>query len=239
MRLSRPLLIASFALSVLPAQGLSASPPSTIQLPFADWTRDFNQADGLLRAGEWKKGEKAARHLIGQIMVRPTEGKGLVELLARTVILRAIGEAGQGEVAAAQWDAAAARVLGLKPSDFDFGPYGEEAKIVRAALDPPAEDSTKVQSVGWEGERSKVRTSVRPVIPQADRGRGIGGPVMIEFVIDEQGTPRSPRILKSPSPRAALTALDALRQWRFAPATLAGKPVPVYFVLDMTFKREG
>ncbi|HEV7668150.1 MAG TPA: energy transducer TonB [Thermoanaerobaculia bacterium] len=199
------------------------------------WTADLNHADKQLRAGKWGKGVKTAQNLIEEIRSHPTIGTGLAELLARSVALRAVGEAGLGDAEAAKWDGAAARFLGLHPTDIDFEAFGEAGMLVRSAVKPPAEESSDVLSAGGEVTRPSIRTKVNPIIPVADRAREIHGPAIVEAVIDEQGTPHRPRVLKSPSPRLMLATLEALRQWSFVPGSAAGKPVPVYYVLTIQY----
>lgn len=232
MRMARPLLIlAGTIFSFFAPWGLTAQSDEFVNLPSLKWMADLNHADKQLRAGKWGKGVKTAQNLIGEIRSHPTIGTGIEELLARSVALRAIGEAGLGDVEAAKWDGATARLLGLHSTDIDFDAYGEAGKLVRSAVEPPAEESSEVLSAGGEVTRPLIRTKVNPKFPDADRARGIHGSVVVEAVIDEQGTPRRPRLLESVSPRLLLSTLDALRQWRFVPGTSGGKPAAVYYVL--------
>lgn len=54
--------------------------------------------------------------------------------------------------------------------------------------------------------------------------------VLIEAVIDENGIPVNVRALKG-QPELADPTVAAIRQWRFKPGRLHGKPVPVIFNL--------
>lgn len=57
----------------------------------------------------------------------------------------------------------------------------------------------------------------------------VSGVHLLELVIDEKGVPRDVRILKSSHPCIDQATVEAVRQWRFRPATLRGKPVPVVY----------
>lgn len=68
----------------------------------------------------------------------------------------------------------------------------------------------------------------------AMRARVQGG-VEMEAVIDATGSVQDVRVLKSLHPQLDQNAVDALKQWKFRPGTLAGEPVPVVVLVEMTF----
>lgn len=55
------------------------------------------------------------------------------------------------------------------------------------------------------------------------------------FAIDEQGEPLDALALSGSDPRWNYASMSALRKWRFQPATLNGKPVPVVIKVDFNF----
>ena len=59
----------------------------------------------------------------------------------------------------------------------------------------------------------------------------------LEVVVDVDGVVRQPRIIRSPAPTVSYAVLEALKQWRFKPGTMEGKPMPVVF--HMTFNFHG
>jgi TonB family protein len=64
------------------------------------------------------------------------------------------------------------------------------------------------------------------------RGNGV---VLVGLVVTEQGTPENVRILNSSNEGLENAALDAVRGYRFAPATLDGKPVAVKLQVKVDF----
>jgi hypothetical protein len=70
---------------------------------------------------------------------------------------------------------------------------------------------------------------VEPVIPEAfRRGLFARGPITAEAVIAENGDVTSVRV-RPPVPAGLVGPIeDALKQWKYRPALLAGKPVPAY-----------
>lgn len=66
----------------------------------------------------------------------------------------------------------------------------------------------------------------RPTYPRIARQRAIEGWVSVELTVDESGTPGDIRVLKAEPPNVFdRAAIQAVRRWRFEPATVGGKPV--------------
>ena len=63
----------------------------------------------------------------------------------------------------------------------------------------------------------------------------IQGSVEVEAVVDIDGTISAARIVRSLDPQLDEQALNAVRDWRFAPGTMNGKPVPVLITIELTF----
>ena len=80
-------------------------------------------------------------------------------------------------------------------------------------------------------ELDRVPTPVHVVTPyhpgKAPDATVAGGRTVIDFIIDENGQPRMPVVVSSPSPAFSNNAAAALNLWRFTPPTRRGKPVAV------------
>jgi TonB family protein len=65
----------------------------------------------------------------------------------------------------------------------------------------------------------------------------IGGTVVLELVVRADGTVGDVRVLRSLDQTYGLDeqAVRAVKEWRFAPGTRDGKPVPVIVEVEMTF----
>jgi TonB family protein len=70
--------------------------------------------------------------------------------------------------------------------------------------------------------------------PEEAQTAGISGVVQAEITISEQGTVTDAMIVRS-VPLLDEPALKAVRQWRFEPAIVDGKPVPVKMVVNVNF----
>jgi len=63
----------------------------------------------------------------------------------------------------------------------------------------------------------------------------IQGVVILEAVIDEEGNVVQVKVLKGLPMGLSESAVETASQWKYKPATLDGKPVPVYFNLTVRF----
>lgn len=77
---------------------------------------------------------------------------------------------------------------------------------------------------------------VEPEYTEAARKQRLQGIVIIEAVIDAEGNVTQARILKGLAGGLDESALKAVRQWKFRPGTLEGRPVPVIFDLMVRFR---
>jgi TonB family protein len=78
---------------------------------------------------------------------------------------------------------------------------------------------------------------VEPFYSEKAKKAGIGGVVIIEVTIDRSGTVKPPYVVLKPLPFGLdLAAVEAVKRWKFKPATLKGKPVDVVFNITVAFK---
>ncbi|HEX2465965.1 MAG TPA: TonB family protein [Thermoanaerobaculia bacterium] len=77
---------------------------------------------------------------------------------------------------------------------------------------------------------------VQPTYTEIARRARIQGIVIVETIIDTQGRVTDARVLKPLPMGLSESAVDAVKQWRFKPATLDQRPVSVYFTLTVKFE---
>jgi len=82
--------------------------------------------------------------------------------------------------------------------------------------------------VGGEVSAPVVLSRVEPTY-EGCAGQKVWGFPILEAVIDETGHVKNLRLLKPVHPCLEAAILPAVRQWRFKPATLGGRPVPVIY----------
>lgn len=90
--------------------------------------------------------------------------------------------------------------------------------------------------VGGDVTRPELISNVRPVYTELARRARVTGIVILEATIDEQGTVADVRVLKGLPMGLDRSAVEAVQQWKFKPATLKGQPVAVYYVLTVNFQ---
>ena len=84
--------------------------------------------------------------------------------------------------------------------------------------------------------RPRLARQVDPIYPDKAREAGLEGAVRLRVAIARDGSIEDVKAL-SGDPLLAEAATDALKQWRYRPILLDGKPVPVLTVITITFHR--
>ncbi len=84
--------------------------------------------------------------------------------------------------------------------------------------------------------RPQLIRRVDPVYPQKAREAGLEGAVRLRVAISRDGSIEDVTAL-SGHPLLVEAAAGAVRQWRYRPTVLNGRPVPVLTVLTVTFHR--
>lgn len=93
--------------------------------------------------------------------------------------------------------------------------------------------------VGGRVKRPEVRQSPKPEMPrEAREHHGVDYTVVIETIIDAQGRVQSTKVIKEQPWGLTESAVKAVRKWTFSPVTLDGTPVPVCYVLTVTFRSD-
>jgi TonB family protein len=143
--------------------------------------------------------------------------------------------------------------LGIAKGDASF-----DRRADRAAPAPAEEPSREAGSVAKEaapsaGERvrDEIETKtapapsgfspptlvrrVEPEIPPAAKNLSLSGsPVVLEAVVDESGNVTNISIVRS-NPLFDRRVIDAVRQWKYRPALLGGRPVSVKLTVTLKF----
>jgi periplasmic protein TonB len=76
---------------------------------------------------------------------------------------------------------------------------------------------------------------VNPVYSEIARKARVQGPVILEAIIDKQGNVTDVRVLRGLPMGLSQAAAEAVRKWKYQPATMFGKPVSVYLTVTVQF----
>jgi protein TonB len=101
---------------------------------------------------------------------------------------------------------------------------------------PPPAPSVKASPVRQGGNVQPARLihQVNPVYPQIARQTRVQGVIVMEAIISKEGSVESLRVV-SGHPLLFQSAIDAVKQWKYHPATLNGEPVDVITTITVTF----
>jgi len=167
---------------------------------------------------------------------RQSKVEGVVILQARTdaegrvkdvMILRSVPLLDQAAIEAVkQWT--------YEPLIID-GQAREAVFTVTVRFDLSGEKKVEVKPIDT-GEiiTPKLITKVNPVYPEAARQARVQGLVLLEATIDEKGNVVKVKVLKS-IPELDQAAIDALKQWKYEPVIIEGKPKGVVFTVTINF----
>jgi protein TonB len=79
-----------------------------------------------------------------------------------------------------------------------------------------------------------MKRRLSPVYPEEARKAGIEGIVLLEATTNEKGDVVKVQVLKS-VPQLDQAAIDALRQWKYEPYLVDGKPTGIVFTVTIRF----
>ena len=88
--------------------------------------------------------------------------------------------------------------------------------------------------VGGDVRPARLISPVSPAYPALAKAQHVAGDVRIDALIDANGRVTTMKVVSGPS-LLHQAAMDALRQWKYQPATLDGKAVPMHLTVTLQF----
>jgi len=92
-----------------------------------------------------------------------------------------------------------------------------------------------VLPVGGDVKSAKLLSQVSPVYPSLAKSQHISGDVKVDALVDATGRVTAMKIVSGPT-LLQQAAMDAIRGWKYQPATLDGKPVPMHLTVTLQFR---
>jgi periplasmic protein TonB len=89
--------------------------------------------------------------------------------------------------------------------------------------------------VGGDVKQAKLISSVPPVYPSLAKSQHVSGNVQVDALIDANGRVTTMKVVSGPT-LLQQAAMDALKQWKYQPATLDGKPVSMHLTVTLQFR---
>ncbi len=109
-----------------------------------------------------------------------------------------------------------------------------DSKEPEAAADADGVDEP-VYEVGGDVKGPRVLHRVMPEFTPKSREQHIEGSVILATVVTSKGEPRRVRVQKSLDKELDAKAVEALRQWQFAPGQKDNKPVATRVSVEIRF----
>jgi protein TonB len=89
--------------------------------------------------------------------------------------------------------------------------------------------------VGGDVKQARLISSVPPSYPVLAKTQHIAGDVRVDALIDASGRVTTMKVVSGPT-LLHQAAMDALRQWKYQPATLNGNAVPMHLTVTIQFR---
>ena len=126
---------------------------------------------------------------------------------------------------------------GVDGGDPDLGVDHSIGPVVPAPVvtPVPAPVNDKPIQVGGAVLKPEVLVRTEPRYTEMARRARVEGVVVLRAIIDERGYVTDVQLLRGQPMGLDQSAMDAVKTWRFKPATLHGQPVKVYFNLTVNF----
>ena len=116
---------------------------------------------------------------------------------------------------------------------------GAGAMTVAVGFQESSQSSEEAQKITKDVIPPKLISSSEPVYPEAEKklkGK-FEGSCVVGMVVDKDGNTQNVHIVRSLAPDFDASAIEAVRQYRFTPATKAGEVIPVKLSVEVNFRK--
>jgi protein TonB len=104
-----------------------------------------------------------------------------------------------------------------------------------AEVPPPPQPEKAPERIGGDVKLPQLLHMVPPSYPLAAKRINLQGEVTVRASVDAAGKVVDARVVSGPA-LLQQAAVDAVRHWKYEPATLDGKPVPMQMVVKVKFR---
>jgi TonB family protein len=107
--------------------------------------------------------------------------------------------------------------------------------VVEDAKQPTAPPAPR--PVGGDVKPAHLISSVPPLYPTLAKNQHVEGDVRVDALIEANGRVSAMKVISGPT-LLHQAAMDALRQWKYQPATLDGNAVPMHLTVTIQFRMQ-
>lgn len=224
------------------------------------WNQMYRETYGELRKADpasTKESEKRARKLLDGLLEAFVSGRNGAQFVGYTIYLLAVSEERLGRLddAAWHWQMAQNLVPELRDAYDDFPdliPFLREhvvpaerfsgdprSEVAGSTKRPPPPGGTDLNPETMKTVLTppELKHKVKPKYPRGAKEFHLNGATVVDAYIDTTGIPRAPTVKQGCGvPVFDVAAMDAIRQWRYKPASLEGKPISVWLTVTVAFE---
>jgi TonB family protein len=112
----------------------------------------------------------------------------------------------------------------------------DEPSELPAPSAPPAPENPELERVGHGVSAPVPLNSVEAEFSDEAKRKGVSGVCLISLIVDTQGKPQNPRVVRGVGYGLDEKALEAVRKYHFKPAMKGKVPVPVMITVEVNFR---
>ena len=183
--------------------------------------------DAQLKAAQFEAADRELRALNGAIAEHFGSGSQAMYTVGVISSFRALAAAGLNDSKDAEWYWSVAKSLYPKFAGSDLRVYGAAGEaVMRIDSSKSCEVPQRSDYAQFTGPKA-IHTPL-PKYPYHAVETGIAEAIVVDVIIAEDGTTRCPRVVDThDDPSLAWALLEAMKDWRYEPALLDGRPVAV------------
>lgn len=214
---------------------LVASPAAAVEKRIAErWGSNLVTTTKMLKAGSYPNALPILKKTIDEMLSMLGPGDETTYVFIVPLIQMALAEEGMGDHSAAIWHWHMAQTIYPKAAETDLSAFGGPGETLkRNILSNPNPPACLHKS---EEPLAKVVKPSSPKYPEGARQFRERGIVIVSLTISADGSVSEPRVVKPLPTPLTYAALESMRFWKFAPATVDGKSVESNFCLTVNYK---
>lgn len=223
------------ALGAMPKNDPDAQLRRAFALEFREDNASYDEAMGLYRSVRDRR-EMDIRMLLANDYLKGTDGVKQDPTLAHHW-MQIAAEAGSREAAAVLAGLPMEKVPEGGKSYTSVTPVSTlEPNTPSASYSAAAQPGPIVRHVGGAVAPPKFLRGPTPSFSKEARAAKISGRVQVYLLVDETGTPQHVRVVRGVGYGLDEKAVEAVRRYKFRPATMDGKPVTVDLYVEVKFQ---
>lgn len=121
------------------------------------------------------------------------------------------------------------------PEPAPSGPDERDGAVEPGSAGPGGGSSEPFAALPFGAEAPVLKTRVEPQYPPAARRAGVGGEVVLQVVVERDGTIGAVFAVREGPLGLTEAATDAVRRWVYEPARLDGRPIAVFKTVRVRF----